>query len=462
MGSRLWKAALAAALVFGVAACAPLPKAPDPLIVNTTDQVLDGVCDDVHCSLPDAIAASNARPLNTNYVPNEIRLPAGTFSFSDASPIVITDPVVINGLGRSNTEFDLSASPIAAPYGIFDPQATTTLTGVRVVSSAATPTHVLASCEGHVAKSFSLFNSATQNLAATSASCIAAFVGVDVVGPRTVITPQNVTGTGSRLPFGSEPLAVTNVTFINSVITGPSSGDGTSVEGHLTVHPKPGINIQATFNGTHFDRMGLTLGDPAGGSVFGAAVGSSVNLGAESGPKTIEVIPGSSLRLTHTTVYGAGPAGAVIANGDMVLQGATIVNAGPALVVGPGVNITARRAVLSRTDAGPVCTAPITMVSYNAALGSSCGTPSATDLTINTNAELQLGAPATNASRNPTFSMMPAATSPLVDIIAKEWTGGLNCPFDLTQNQGLSIDQRGYQRPLGAACDIGSVEHAAV
>jgi hypothetical protein len=459
MGSRTWKVALVAiATMAAAAACAPVPT-PVPLRVTTTAETFDGVCDAVDCSFADAIHASNQRPLNASGLPNEIRVPAGTYTFTGATPLVITDPVVINGAGRTATIFDLSDSPITAPGAVIDPQNTTVLTGVQIVSDAPSPTHVLASCAGHLPKSFSLLNSATEGLAGVSTACDAVFVGVDVDGPTSVITPNSISATGSRLPFPDEPLVVARFSFVTSVIVGPTASDGTSVDSTLTIHPKPGININGTFTGTHFDRVGLSLGDPAGGNVFAVASLSSFDLAGDDGPRQIDILAGSSLRLTQSSVFGGGPAGAIHADGQLILQGATIANPGPGIVVGSGANVTARRSILSRTGAGPVCTAPITLTTYNVQVGTSCGTPSATDLTVASHAALELSEVGANGSRNPSLSMVPASSSPVVDVIAKEGTAGLDCPFSPQQNMGASIDQRGFARPSGDACDLGAVEY---
>jgi hypothetical protein len=460
MGSRTWKVALVViATMAAAAACAPAPKPPPPLRVTTTAETFDGVCDEVDCSFADAVHASNQRPLNAGGIPNEIRVPAGTYTFTGATPLVITDPVVINGAGRTATILDLSGSPITAPGAVLDPQNTTVMTGMRIVSDAASPTHVLASCAGHLPKSFSLLNSAAENLAGVSTACDAVFVGVDVNGPTSVITPNSISATGSRLPFPDEPLVVARFSFVNSVIVGPTAADGSSVDSTLTIHPKPGININGTFTGSHFDRVGLSLGDPAGGNVFAVASLSSFDLAGDDGPRGIDVLPGSSLRLTQSSVFGGGPAGAIQADGQLILQGATIANPGPGIVVGTGANVTARRSILSTLGAGPVCTAPITLTAYNVHVDSSCGTPSATDLTVASHAELQLSDVGANASRNPSLSMVPAQTSPVVDKIAKQSISGLDCPFSPQQNMGASMDQRGYARPSGEACDLGAAEY---
>ena len=78
MRPRLWKSAALVAVVLGAAvACAPAPKPNPPLVVTTTADTFDGVCDEADCSLRDAIAESNVTPLISGQ-PNRVTLPEGT------------------------------------------------------------------------------------------------------------------------------------------------------------------------------------------------------------------------------------------------------------------------------------------------------------------------------------------------------------------------------------------------
>lgn len=463
MGSRTWKVALLAAVVAAgvLTACAPLPKPLPALMVNTTADTFDGVCDELDCSLLDAIHTANGR-VNTNNLPNEIRVPEGTYVLTEDAPVQITRALVINGANRLTTTLDLTGSPVTAPNGVFDVQFPLVLTGMRIESNTETPTHVVASCSEVLPKSFSLMNSRTAGLAATSAACDAVLVGTEVLGPVTVLSANTLSGTGSRLPFPDEPIELRRFSFVSSTITGPIAADGTSGESVLTIHPLEGLNMNGTFTGTHFDRVGLSLGraddSPDTGNVTATASSSSFDLAAESGARTIEVIEGSSLRIIQSTVYGGGAEGAIHADGTLILQGATIANAGPGIVVGDAASVTARRSILSAFS-GPVCTAPITLLVRNVVVGTSCGTVAAPNVSVASHDDLQLGPVDGTGSRTPTFSMTPAETSPVVDIIPIEGTAALDCPFNVGQNIGTSLDQRGFFRPSGSACDAGAVEY---
>ncbi len=464
MGSRSVKVALVALgalAVVAAAACAPLPQPLPPLVVNTTADTFDGVCDAADCSLLDAIHTANGR-VNTNNLPNQIHLGEGTYVLTGDEPVAITRAVVINGRGRALTTIDLTGSPISAPAGVLDTQAPTVITDVRIESHTDDPTHVLASCAGHAPTAISLINADTEGLAATSTSCDAVLVSTNVSGPATVITPNSVAGTSSTMPFPDEPLVVRRFSFVTSLITGPTLEDGTTAESNLTIHPAEGININGTITASHFDRVGLSLGrpdaTPESGNVFATVANSSVDLAAASGAKRVEVHPGSLLNLHQSTVYGGGAEGAIHAGGTLNLRGVTVANEGPAVVVGDGSIVTARRSVLSAFS-GPVCTAPISLLARNVLVGSSCGTPSVTDVTVADHAALELGDVGSNDSHTPTYSMAPAETSPVVDIIPLEGDAGLDCPFNVQANMGTSLDQRGYLRPSGPACDSGAVEH---
>src|SRR5690606_2783755 len=216
--------AFAALAVVATAACAPLPKPLPPLVVNTTANTFDGVCDAEDCSLLDAIHTANGR-VNTNNLPNQIHLGEGTYVLDGDAPVEITRAVVINGRGKALTTIDLTSSPITAPGAVLDTSAPTVITDVRIESGAATPTHVLASCAGHAPTAVSLINVDTDNLAAVSTACDAVFVSTKVSGPASAITPNTISGTTSTLPFPDEPLVVRRFSFVGTRITGPTLED---------------------------------------------------------------------------------------------------------------------------------------------------------------------------------------------------------------------------------------------
>src|SRR5690606_27497386 len=123
--------------------------------------------------------------------------------------------------------------------GVLDPQFPTVITNLRIEANTDTPSHVLASCAGHLPKAVSLMNSRTVGLAATSTACDAVLVGTEVIGPRTVIEPNTLSGTGSSLPFPDEPIELRRFSFVNSKITGPTLEDGTTADSNLTLLPVP-------------------------------------------------------------------------------------------------------------------------------------------------------------------------------------------------------------------------------
>ena len=76
----------------------PVPSGPMPtLIVNSTDDVDDGACNAAHCSLREAINASNASAGTPDIIGFQIA-GAGPHTITPASPLpTITDPVTIDG-----------------------------------------------------------------------------------------------------------------------------------------------------------------------------------------------------------------------------------------------------------------------------------------------------------------------------------------------------------------------------
>jgi hypothetical protein len=171
--------------------------------------------------------------------------------------------------------------------------------------------------------------------------------------------------------------------------------------------------------------------------------------------------------VTNTTITGntAGPSfGAVVAFDPLSITSSTInANAAPTAAGGSGGLFLGTTAVsLSGSvvagNSGGNCSSAVMDGGYNLtdAGAATCGFSSAKhDLT----APPQLGA--LGANGGPTPTELPAASSPLINVIPVTTATGVTdavtaAPVVLCATG--ATDQRGVSRPQGAACDIGSVE----
>lgn len=432
------------------AGCVPPPAPNPPLVVTTTADTFDGVCDE-DCSLRDAIAVHNQRPAGPGGVANRITVPAGVFEVSLTEPLRVERPLALSGAGALGTTIVIDAENTA----LFDAHATLAVNRVRVESDPESANR-LATCTGQVLRTVSVLNSDTDGLDAVIAECDAVIVSTTVRGASAVDNVRNLNASGSTLPFDGRQLAMTRFGVVASTLTGPATDDGDTSDGVLNLQPRPGLTIQAGFSASRADRVAVQLGGEIEGTILGSSLNSSFGLDGDDGPLELRVAEGSRLQLLASTVHGGGD-GAIVADGELVVTGTTIAGADRAIDVGDEGSVTVRRSVLSA--AGPLtCSAEIVSLGHNAIVGSGCGEPAATDQSFDVEADLGLGALDRHGNSTPSVSFLPAADSPLVDAIPIGPSNDPDCPFDAAQNTGRSLDQRGVVRPVGAGCDIGSVE----
>lgn len=86
----------------------PSPVSADSFVVNTTDDVDDGICDSSHCSLREAIAASNANPGADSVTFSGLDAGNGYLTIQLMSPLpaITDDNTMLNGttvIGSSGT-----------------------------------------------------------------------------------------------------------------------------------------------------------------------------------------------------------------------------------------------------------------------------------------------------------------------------------------------------------------------
>lgn len=454
--SRVWKpAALAAVVLVSAAACVTPPPANAPLVVNTTANTFDGTCDAANCSLRDAVAASNVL-VNSGGQPNQITVPAGAYTLSVNTPIEILRTVVINGAGPALTTINVTGSTVAAPGGVFDAKIALIMNGLAVTSSNAPAGDVLASCTGHEARSVTLINVVTTGLAAAVAECDTTIVNSLVTGPNTVISPFVLSISNSTVPFGTATIDPNRTTLVSATVTGPSATDGSTQNATLSIQPRAGgTNVPVNITTSRLVGIGLQLGGVAPGSITTNVLSTSFGMSGPNGPVSLTIGAGSSAKLVNSTVYGGGAGGAIKADGTLTTESATITTNGPAIIKGANGAINLRRSIVGATS-GATCSAPATSLGRNLFVGPSCGTPTATDLTVANEAALALGAIDPWGNPTPSLHRLPSTGSPAINAIPPGNTTDLDCPTDASG--GRSIDARGIRRPQGSGCDIGALE----
>lgn len=453
---RVWKPAVAALTMIAAAvACAPPPATNAPLVVTTTADTFDGVCDETDCSLRDALAASNALPTAAG-LPNQITVPAGSYTLSVSSPLEVLKPVIISGAGAALTTLDVTGSTVAAPFGVFDAKVALVLNGLAVTSTNSPAADVLASCAGHEPRTVTAINVAATGLAAIAAECDTSVVSSTVVGPTTVLDPFALSVSNSTVPFASATIDPVRFTLVSATVTGSSTTAGTTENATLSIQPPGGqINIPVNITTSRLVGVGLVLGGTAPGSITATALSTSFGLTGSGGPVSLSVGTGSNAKLVNSTVYGGGAAGALLVDGTLTTEGVTATTNGPTIVTAAGATATSRRSILSAAS-GATCSAPITSLGHNLSVGSSCGLAGATDQSVANEAALGLGALDLWGNPTPSLHRLPQAGSPALDAVPPGPATDLDCPTDASG--GRSIDARGIRRPQGTGCDIGALE----
>ena len=281
MGRKFGLFAAAAALVVVAGACTAPPALQPALVVNTTADTFDGICDATDCSLRDAIVAHNNRPADPTGVPSRISVPTGTYTLSTATPLTVTKPLIIGGANSALTTLDITGSTVAAPGGVFAAEANIAFTGFTVTSNGASPSGVLASCDPAAFgnRTVSILNTVVTGLEAATATCASVFVSTTVTGPAAVIDPVNLSASSATLPLASGTLSTTSFSFVSSILTGPSDGTGSSDAEVTFTARTPGVPTAGSFTGTRSTGLGFTFGDGTD-AVNVNSLNSSFGLGA--------------------------------------------------------------------------------------------------------------------------------------------------------------------------------------
>lgn len=383
---------------FETQAAAPVVPPPCSLVVSTN---LDGPVGSG--SLRSAIICANLTP-----GADVITLPAGTYMLTLTGPgedaaatgdLDITEGLTINGAGAATTIINGAQSD-----RVFEVRGpiTVALNGLTMTNGQAVdcaPYPGLGSCGGAILNNGGL---------------------AEVAGV----------------------LNITNSVISNSSTTGGAADGGaifdTGTNGTINV-----TNTTISGNSTYYG------GAISGGGTY-TIVGSTIT-GNYAGFYGGGIYTSGPLTIINSTFSGNGAGnsgGAILSFTSVNIYYSTINgNAGSAAVHNYGGTATIQTTIIANQQTGTDCAGAIASNSYNLESGTSCGFTNPDDLQ-NTNP--LLGGLQNNGG--PTYTHALLNGSPAVDKV----------PFGI-HGCGTTIptDQRGYSRPGGTHCDMGSFEFAA-
>jgi CSLREA domain-containing protein len=470
------RSAWLAALVSTVALL-PSPAAAAPLLVTTTADTNDGVCD-ANCSLRDAVVRAN-----TDSAEDVITLPAGAFAITgnrgeDAAAtgdLDVTKPVIVRGAGPG-TVIDAAGAD-----RIFDIRMPVSFTLENATLTRGDPGPDDGARGGAIADATNGGALLIRGVAFTENRAVPSAVSglggaIFAVGVNTTIEDSSFTAnrTGGVGPngFGGAvatqsvaSLTVRDSTFIQNVAGGEGSrGSG----GALYSSAQGSINVERS----------LFSGNRAGGGAGGDGFGGALLIDSSGGPTTIArstltgnqagpqdagfggamILRANGTEVINTTISGnsasgpgfAGHGGAILnetsAPPGLRLSSSTISGnvsgTDPDDVGGvefSGRPTTARNTIIAM-NGGSDCDAPIqTSEGNNLESGSACGFTAAGD---QQGKDPLLGPLADNGGPTPTQALL--AASP-----ARNAGSTTGCPAE---------DQRGTARPQEDVCDIGAFE----
>ncbi len=240
----------------------------------------------------------------------------------------------------------------------------------------------------------------------------------NVVVTRSTLTGNHVESEGGAIQTDGEG----TVDVTDSVIAGNSSlgsGGGIAAQGLITL-------TRSTVSGNTSDNNGGGLRS------YGGAVVINSTMTGNTASSDGGALSGGPLTLVYATITdntGAGGGNIELDDGGLTSFGSVVAS--------------------PHGSADCVAIGTTTSNGYNVDDDGTCGFKGTGDQS-DLKTALALGALADNGGPAPT--LLPAATSPLVDQIPTAACGA---------GLGITTDERGATRPFGAACDIGAVESGA-
>lgn len=258
--------------------CAPVD--PPPLVVNSTDDVLDNVCNAAHCSLRDAVSVANSTP-SVEVIWFNIPTPAtGELLIQPATPLpVISAPVTIDGYTQPGSSVNT------------DPEFSNAVLRVRVDGLNAGPSASgLRVCSpGVTIKGLSITRFAESGIVVGAACSAPKFTGTAVLGNFIGVAADGTSaagnvGAGVRIAVQVEPpVPVGAVTQIGSNLVADRNVISANLQGVLS--EQGGSIVLGNMIGT--DRSGaLDRGNSAAG-VLSPGPEGRLTIGSGSAPNRI-------------------------------------------------------------------------------------------------------------------------------------------------------------------------------
>ncbi len=378
--------------------------------VTKTADTNDGTCD-VDCSLREAIEAAN-----TNVGADDVPVPAGTYLLT-LGQLVVSDDVSIAGAGQESTIIDGNASD-----RVFDIEANA---GV-VEISGVTIQNGNADSQGGGIRNYADLSLTNSTVSGNMASTRGGGIHSDTYSGDTTLTNATVSGNTTSGNGGGidHSSLLGGLTFTNSTVSGNTAHSGAGISS--TTYFGVFTLTNSTVSDNHNVKDGYPSGDGGGIRSWG------------------------NLTLTNSTVSGntSSSVGGIYHWGDR-WEFSSITNStvsGNTAVYGYaggiwGYYLWVANTIVADNGTSAPCSNVVRSLGYNLTDDDSCGFTAPSDLVV---ADAMLGPLQDNGGPTETHALLPG--SPAID------AGSVNCPPPAT-------DQRGVDRPQGAACDIGAVEY---
>ncbi len=248
------------------------------------------------------------------------------------------------------------------------------------------------------------------------------------------MTIRNSVISGNQADSSAGGLSNSTLTIVNSTVQNNKAtrdAGGVTNDGLLTVNA-------STFsdNVSGFHCTGDDCNNSYAGGLLNTATGTSKVFNS--------TFSGNSCQLSGGGIVNSG-------SGTVRLYSSTLVGNSCPIAPGLGSNPSGKTyikdTILAKNGAGPDCTSSVTSLGHNI-IGNAAGCSIGGDTTGNqTGVDPDVGTLQDNGG--PTFTRALLAGSPAID-------AGAACTD--TAGHALTTDQRGFTRPVGGACDIGSFE----
>lgn len=455
---RLHVAVIALLVAAGLFA-APTPAQATAIAVTGNH---DTIAADGFCTLREAVVAANTNAAVNECTAGEagldvINLQATTYNIATAAAagdttgvngdLDVIESVTINGAGSGSTILDGSVD--FRVFEVNSGSATLTISGVKITGAQAMTSGpdgcrgaAIAVTDGDLVVNDSIL---TGNVAGEGGAIYAAGNGVTTLNNVQVTGNNGHKNGGAIATAGAATLNIIDSDISTNTHIGQLQNDPPC----QTTPSNGGGAIYITGTGGGTIANSTIAGNAAnsggvGGGIYAAAVAGTVNIvrstvSGNSAPAdgAIHVGSSSTTEITNSTISGNTSAGTdgIGVSGTLKLKSTTISGHDFGVRTDIGQTTEMQNTIMDDPCLGD---APVSL-GHNMDIGTTCGFGA--DPTDQESADAVLSALLDNGG--PTLTHKPGAAGSAID--------AGDCP-------SLGIDQRGFPRPAGAACDVGAVE----